>query len=59
MGSPLAVPELRVSLAVPVEAAVASLERGHVCTTATFSQLLIRNDFMDPRWLQGLGQIHR
>lgn len=44
----LAVPELRASLDTPVGAAVASLECGHVWTTATLSQILILNYFRDP-----------
>lgn len=55
MGTPSAVPELRDSLDIPVEAADARLERGHVCTTATLSQLLILNDFRDLHRLQGLS----
>jgi len=46
MGTLLAVLELRASLGVPVEAAGTSLECGHVCTTATLSQVLILNDFL-------------
>lgn len=47
-GNPSAVPGLKVTLDKPVEAAVATLECGHVWTTATLSQLLILNHFRDP-----------
>lgn len=42
----------RHQLGLSVQAAVATLEYGHVCAVATDSQLPILNDCRDPHWLQ-------